>query len=151
MDGTHKLNNKGYPMVIVGTTDRERAFHPAVFAITKSEKEQSFAVIARAIEEYCAKHFEAEYKSCTDLLTLSDSHRSYRNAYEKLVAEPWKKSKKAKHQVFTESCASFVSTNAAVPPPSLSSGAVGERVCCSSLLFICAFSILVYSLNVCAR
>ena len=43
MDGTHKLNNKGYPVII--TTDRERAFHPAVFAITKSEKEQSFAVL----------------------------------------------------------------------------------------------------------
>lgn len=87
MDGTHKLNNKGYPLIIVGTTDCE--FHPAVFAITKSEKEQSFAVIARAIEEYCAKHFKAAYKSFTDLLTVSDSHRSYRNAYEKLVAEPW--------------------------------------------------------------
>ena len=71
MDGTHKLNNKGYPVVIVGTTDRDHQFFPAVFVVTKSEKEESFAVVARAIEEHCAKHFKREYKSCT-ILNPSD-------------------------------------------------------------------------------
>ena len=51
----------------------------------QSEKEQSFAVIARAIEEYCAKHLKREYTSCKHLLTMSDSHGSYRNTYTKLA------------------------------------------------------------------
>ena len=85
MDGTYKLNNKGYPLIIIGTADRERQLFESVFCITKSEKESSFNSVASAIEEHCAKHFKDEYQSCTRLHTVSDSHGSYRNTYTKLA------------------------------------------------------------------
>lgn len=55
--------------------------------MTKSEKEESFTIVAHAVEEHCPKHFKLEYRSCTRLLTLSDAHRSYRNTYTILAAE----------------------------------------------------------------
>jgi hypothetical protein len=85
MDGTFKLNNKGYPLIIIGTTDRERQLFPSVFTITKSENVNSFTSVARATEDHCAKYFKASYQSCTRLLTVSDNHGSYRNTYTELA------------------------------------------------------------------
>ena len=85
MDGTYKLNNKGYPLIIIGTADRERQLFESVFCITKSEKESSFKAVASAIEEHCAKYLKTEYQSCTRLHTVSDAHGSYRNTYTKLA------------------------------------------------------------------
>jgi len=51
MDRTQKLNNEGYPLIIDETTHYEHQVFPGVFVMTKSEKETSFAIVARAIEK----------------------------------------------------------------------------------------------------
>jgi hypothetical protein len=87
MDGTYKLNNKAYPLMIIGTTDRKRQFFPGAFAITKSEKISSFRLVARAAEDHCAKYFKASYQSCNRLLTVSDKAGCFQNQYITLAKE----------------------------------------------------------------
>jgi hypothetical protein len=38
IDGTYKITYQGFPLLIVGTTDMNREFHPFGLMITKREK-----------------------------------------------------------------------------------------------------------------
>ena len=42
-DGTHKITYQGYPLILVGTTDLCKEFHPFGIMLTKLEKPEDYA------------------------------------------------------------------------------------------------------------
>lgn len=93
MDGTYKLNYHGFPCILLGTSDWTRRYFPGVYAFFKTEKEESFLIIAKAIENYLKLHHKEKHTSLKIFITISDAHPSYRKAYQKIVyyEKVWKK------------------------------------------------------------
>jgi hypothetical protein len=44
-DTTYKLKQHGYPLLIVGTTDKAKVFHPFGIAMCSNEKEEAYTFI----------------------------------------------------------------------------------------------------------
>jgi hypothetical protein len=44
-DATYKLLHHGHPILIVGTTDKDKSFHPFGVALCCNEKEEAFKFI----------------------------------------------------------------------------------------------------------
>ena len=53
IDATYKLNSQGYPVLVVGTTDRAKHFHPFAVALARNETGRSFAFLFKALREAC--------------------------------------------------------------------------------------------------
>ena len=49
-DATYKLIWQGYPVLIVGTTDKEKKFHPFGLAVCMNETEEDFSFIFRSLK-----------------------------------------------------------------------------------------------------
>jgi hypothetical protein len=54
-DATYKLIWQGFPVLIVGTTDLDRHFHPFGIAVCSNEKTQDFLFVFRALQEVTKK------------------------------------------------------------------------------------------------
>ena len=50
-DATYKLIYQGYPVLMVGTTDRAKAYHPFGIALSSNEKNTSFEFVFNAIKQ----------------------------------------------------------------------------------------------------
>jgi hypothetical protein len=48
-DTTYKLIQHGYPLLIVGTTDKAKVFHPFGIAMCANEKEEAYTFIFKAL------------------------------------------------------------------------------------------------------
>jgi hypothetical protein len=61
-DGTYKLNYQGYPVLIVGTTDMNKTFHPFGLMITQHERTEDYAYMFLCIKELVklARHVDYE-------------------------------------------------------------------------------------------
>lgn len=44
-DATYKLTSQGFPVLVVGTTDKAKRFHPFCMAISSSERKKDFVVL----------------------------------------------------------------------------------------------------------
>lgn len=51
IDATYKLVWQGYPVIIAGTTDKNKVFHPFVLSVTKGESANDFEFVFRALHE----------------------------------------------------------------------------------------------------
>ncbi len=51
-DSTYKLVWQGYPVMLVGTSDKMKIFHPFAIAICQSERASDFAFIFDALQNY---------------------------------------------------------------------------------------------------
>lgn len=60
-DATYKLVHQGYPILIVGTTDRSRQFHPFGLAITYDETHVSFEFIFNCVKNMSSKYHDYNY------------------------------------------------------------------------------------------
>ena len=49
-DATYKLNWQGYPVLIIGTTDADRKFHPFGLAVCNSEKRDDYIFYLKALK-----------------------------------------------------------------------------------------------------
>jgi hypothetical protein len=61
-DATYKLISEGFPVILIGTTDRQKRFHPLGLSITYNEKGDDFAFGFNSIKESAAKINDFEYK-----------------------------------------------------------------------------------------
>lgn len=51
-DASYKVIWQGYPILLVGTTDRRQKFHPFALAVCKGESTEDFTFIFRALQTY---------------------------------------------------------------------------------------------------
>jgi len=52
-DATYKIVNYGWPLLVAGTTDRGKSFHPFAIAICSTEDERAFQFFFQAIRARC--------------------------------------------------------------------------------------------------
>lgn len=78
IDATYKLNWLGYPLMVLGTVDRAKHFHPLVYACVSHERaidyECLFKIVKNAIKSHINKDFEPE-------ILIADGADAIRNAY----------------------------------------------------------------------
>jgi hypothetical protein len=79
-DATHKLLWLGMPVLIVGTTDAKRQFHPFAIGVCTNETARDFQFVFSSLIEGVRKHFDSEYKP--DIL-LADSAPAITNGFIK--------------------------------------------------------------------
>ena len=51
-DATYKLTWQGYPVLLAGTSDSARVFHPFLLAVTKVESTKDFEFIFRVLHNF---------------------------------------------------------------------------------------------------
>lgn len=61
-DATCKLKNQGYPVLVVGTTDKARAFHLLDLAIAKHETSVDYAFLFEAVKSGIKRVADKELK-----------------------------------------------------------------------------------------
>jgi hypothetical protein len=52
-DATYKINLNRYPLIIVGTSDRDRCFHPSGVALCSGEQHSDYAFVFNAVKTAC--------------------------------------------------------------------------------------------------
>lgn len=68
IDATYKLNWQGYPVMVVGTSDKNNVFHPFAIAVCKSETTDDFGFIFTALHD-----LDVEWKPTVLLADGSDA------------------------------------------------------------------------------
>ena len=61
-DATYKLLHHGHPILIVGTTDKDKSFHPFGVALCCNEKEEAFKFIFQSIKECLKEIYDFDYQ-----------------------------------------------------------------------------------------
>lgn len=78
VDATYKLNWNGFPLLVLGTVDRSKRFHPICFACTATETIDDFKflfnAVAGAVKEYCGCAFEPK-------ILIADGANAISNAF----------------------------------------------------------------------
>lgn len=78
IDATYKLNWNGFPVIVIGTTDEEKRFHPLFFLCVKTETtkdyEFAFKALKKAVETYFDTPFNPEY-------VIADGAPAIKNAF----------------------------------------------------------------------
>ena len=64
-DATYKLIWQGYPVLIVGTTDKDKKFHPYGLAVCINEETDDFAFIFESLKVAINKISGFDYKPTT--------------------------------------------------------------------------------------
>lgn len=57
IDATYKLNWMGFPLVILGTVDKMKRFHPMIYACTSHEATQDYIFVFESVKVGIATHF----------------------------------------------------------------------------------------------
>ena len=77
-DATYKLIWQGYPLILVGTTDMDKKFHPYGMLLTKHEASQDFAFMFKSLVVKVKEIFEQDYDPDT---LLADSSSAITNGF----------------------------------------------------------------------
>lgn len=78
IDATYKLNYLGYPLMILGTVDRIKRFHPLVYACCSHERTYDYKFIFESIKPIIKTHFDKEFKPKK---IIADGADPIRNAF----------------------------------------------------------------------
>ncbi len=73
-DATYKLNWHGFPVLLVGNTDKDRKFHPTGLAVTTNESSGDFSFIFSQVKQGVETLSDTEYQPLTliaDMLRIS--------------------------------------------------------------------------------
>lgn len=57
IDATYKLNWHGFPLIVLGTVDRQNRFHPLIYACTTNETCDDYVFVFRSTKDGVTKHF----------------------------------------------------------------------------------------------
>ncbi|RNA32158.1 hypothetical protein BpHYR1_024800, partial [Brachionus plicatilis] len=80
-DSTYKLVWNGYKVLLVGSCDREKKFHPFGIAVTMCEKNQDFEFLFYALKETVKKLFERHIQPT---VLLADGAEAIHNGFAKV-------------------------------------------------------------------
>lgn len=56
IDATYELNWMGFPLIVMGTVNRNKKFHPMVYACKSNETADQHAFVFRSVKDGIAKH-----------------------------------------------------------------------------------------------
>lgn len=60
-DATYKLIWQGFPVLIIGCTDKRKTFHPIVIGVSTNETQSDFTFMMESVKNGVKKHFNVEY------------------------------------------------------------------------------------------
>ena len=80
-DATYKLIWQGFPVLVVGTTDKAKRFHPLCMAITTSERKEDFVMLFDALKKaaFSLYSFNLEPNAL-----ICDAAKSIQNAFQEV-------------------------------------------------------------------
>lgn len=80
-DATYKLTWQGFPVLVVGTTDKAKRFHPLCMAISSSERKEDFVMLFDALKRGALTlyDFNIEPKAL-----ICDAAKSIQNAFQEI-------------------------------------------------------------------
>lgn len=78
IDATYKLNWNGFPLIILGTVDRAKKFHPLVYACSTNETTNDYTFIFESIQTAIEVLYESSFEPTT---IIADEAHSIRNAF----------------------------------------------------------------------
>lgn len=80
-DATYKLVWQGFPVLLVGTTDSNKKFHPIAVCVTTNEKTIDFEFLFRTLKEAVQKEFNMEL---LPVYLICDAANAIRNGFLKV-------------------------------------------------------------------
>lgn len=78
IDATYKLNWMGFPLVVFGTVDRMKCFHPLLYGCTTNETTDDYRFIFKSIKEGVEKYFGTQLDA---KILIADGDRAIGNAF----------------------------------------------------------------------
>jgi hypothetical protein len=78
VDSTCKLNWNNFPVLLVGTTDYSRQFHPFGMAVTTNEEESDFEFIFKAVKK-CSEALDLQFDPT---ILVADAAASITNGFK---------------------------------------------------------------------
>lgn len=78
IDATYKLNWLDYPLMVYGTVDREKKFHPLAYACCSHEKTHDFQFIFESVKNSIKQHLDENFEPKT---LIADGADAIRNAF----------------------------------------------------------------------
>jgi hypothetical protein len=83
-DATYKLLHHGHPILIVGTTDKDKSFHPFGVALCCNEKEEAFKFIFQSIKECVKEIYDFDYQPT---ILVADASEAITNGFKSVFDE----------------------------------------------------------------
>lgn len=81
IDSTYSLNNRGFPIVVIGVTDADHSYHPVAFFAVSDEETETYRAVLRALVSIADVHAGIELQP---EVVLSDGDSSIRSAVSRL-------------------------------------------------------------------
>lgn len=81
VDATYKIIWQGFPVLVVGTTDMHRAFHPIGVAVCTNEQERDFEFIFASVKDKIRSIFDSNFDP---EYVIADAAAQIRNAGKKV-------------------------------------------------------------------
>lgn len=78
IDATYKLNWNGFPLVVLGTVDREKKFHPLVYACMSHETTEDYTFVFETMKNVIENLFEESFEPEK---LIADGAMPIRNAF----------------------------------------------------------------------
>lgn len=78
IDATYKLNWNGFPLIVFGTVDRGKKFHPLLYACTSHETSEDYSFVFETVKNCLEVFYEASFEPTT---LIADGAISIRNAF----------------------------------------------------------------------
>lgn len=79
IDATYKLNWMGFPLIILGTVDRQKKIHPMIYACASHETTDDYIFVLASINRYIGLHFP-ESKFAPKIM-IADGAHAIKNAF----------------------------------------------------------------------
>lgn len=76
IDATYKLNWMGFPLIIMGTVDRAKKFHPLIYACSSHERSEDYAFVFRSVKDGIRDHLKKIFNPMTLIADGADAIRN---------------------------------------------------------------------------
>lgn len=88
IDATYKLNWLGFPLMVLGTIDRAKRFHPLVYACCSHETGLDFEFIFKSVKDAIKIHFDHDFEPEVIIADGSDAIRNgFYNTFKSAVLD----------------------------------------------------------------
>lgn len=78
VDATYKLIWQGYPVLIVGTTDKQRKFHALCLAVSTTEQKDDFKLVFKSMKDNIQLLFSSAFRPT---ILVADAAKNIQNAF----------------------------------------------------------------------
>lgn len=84
VDATYKLIWQGFPVLVCGTTDQNRKFHPLCVTVSSNEKKEDFKLMFQGLKDKIQEIFESSWNP---KVLVCDAAKSIQNAFLEVFGE----------------------------------------------------------------